>query len=240
MDSALIASAALLGLAGTPHCAAMCGAPCAALTGGRARGSMLAFQGARMLSYALGGAVAASSMGALASLSQISPALRPLWTLLHALAFGLGLWLLWYGRQPAWMGSFGRVSRALPVTVGAGAGGSAGTSNTWQRLRGPMRAAAGGSVWVAWPCGLLQSALLVAAMTSSGLAGAVAMGSFALASSAGLILAPWLWQRLRQGEGAARRERWVVRAAGLLLVGASGWALTHGIWQQFAAFCASL
>lgn len=236
MDSALIASAALLGLAGTPHCAAMCGAPCAALTGGRSRGSMLAFQAARMLSYAAGGAIAASSMGALASLSQFSPALRPLWTLLHALALALGLWLLWYGRQPAWMGSFGRISRALPATgVAGGTGGG-----QWQRLRGPVRAAAGGSVWVAWPCGLLQSALLVAAMTGSGLAGAMAMGGFALASSAGLILAPWLWQRLLQGEGAARRERWVVRSAGLLLVGASGWALMHGIWAQVAAFCATL
>ncbi|HRD97054.1 MAG TPA: sulfite exporter TauE/SafE family protein, partial [Rubrivivax sp.] len=105
MDSALIASAALLGLAGTPHCAAMCGAPCAALTGAGSPAQVVAFHLARVASYAVGGAVAASSMGALASLAQFSPALKPLWTLVHALAFALGLWLLWYGRQPAWMGS---------------------------------------------------------------------------------------------------------------------------------------
>ncbi len=231
MDSALIASAALLGLAGTPHCAAMCGAPCAALTGGRSTGSIVSFHVARVASYALGGAVAASSMGVLAGLTQLSPALRPLWTLLHALAFALGLWLLWHGRQPAWMGSFGRVTRPAPAT---------GSVGGWQRMRGPVRAAAAGSVWVAWPCGLLQSALLVAAMTGSGLAGAAAMGGFAVASSAGLILAPWLWQHFLQGEAAARRERWVVRSAGLLLAGASGWALLHGIWDQAAAFCATL
>jgi len=237
LDSALIASAALLGLAGTPHCAAMCGAPCAALTGGRSPGAMAAFHVARTASYALGGAVAASSMGALASLSQFSPALRPLWTVLHALALALGLWLLWYGRQPAWMGSFGRVTRTAPAI---GANGGPANPGSWQRMRGPVRAAAGGSVWVAWPCGLLQSALLVAAMTGSGSAGAAAMAGFAVASSAGLIFAPWIWQRLMRGEGAARRERWVVRAAGLMLAGASGWALSHGLWHQVAAFCATL
>jgi hypothetical protein len=123
-----------MGLAGTPHCAAMCGAPCAALTGGRSPGTVLAFHLARVASYAIGGAVAAASMGALASLSQFSPAVRPLWTLLHALALALGMWLLWHGRQPAWMGSFGRVTRTAPA---------AGTTGAWQRMRGPVRAAAG-------------------------------------------------------------------------------------------------
>lgn len=209
----------------------MCGAPCAALTGGRSPGTVLAFHLARVASYAIGGGIAAASMGALASLSQFSPAVRPLWTLLHALAFALGLWLLWHGRQPAWMGSFGRVTRTAPA---------AGTTGAWQRMRGPVRAAAGGSLWVAWPCGLLQSALLVAAMTGSTMAGAAAMGSFAVASSAGLFMAPWIWQRYLQGDGAVQRERWVVRGAGLLLAGASGWALSHGLWHQVAAFCATL
>jgi hypothetical protein len=67
------------------------------------------------------------------------------------------------------------------------------------------------------------------------------MGGFAVTSSAGLFFAPWIWQRVTcSGEGAARRERWVVRAAGLMLAGASGWALTHGLWHQVAAFCATL
>lgn len=227
MDSALIASAALLGLAGTPHCAAMCGGPCAAITAGGARAPTLAFHAARIASYAAGGFVASSSVGALAGLSQVSPALRPLWTLLHALALALGLWLLWRGQQPAWMGSFGRVQHATP-------------QGSWQRLHGPVRAGVAGGLWVVWPCGLLQSALLVSAMTGSGIAGAAAMSSFAVASSAGLWLAPALWQRLQRGPAAARRERWVVRAAGLMLVLASGWALGRGLWHQVAAFCATL
>jgi sulfite exporter TauE/SafE len=229
VDSALIASAALLGLAGTPHCAAMCAAPCAALVGPGRPAAALAFHTTRLASYAIGGAVVSSSVGALMTLSGFSPALRPLWGLLHAAALALGAWLLWTGRQPAWLGRMGR--RPEP-TAG------------WMPVSGPssgtLRAAAGGSLWVAWPCGLLQSALLVASMTSGATAGAAAMAGFALVSSPGLWLAPWAWSRIATGAGAAERERWAVRAAGALLLAGSGWALGHGLWQQVAAFCETL
>lgn len=229
MDGALIASAALLGFAGAPHCTAMCGAPCAAAIG-RAGGlpATAAFHLARVASYAIAGAVVASAVGALAALSQLSPALRPLWTVVHALAFALGLWLLWTGRQPAWMASLGRA----PAPAAAPAG--------WQAVRAPSRAALAGSLWVAWPCGLLQGALLVASMTGSAAAGATAMASFAVASSPGLLLAPWIWQKMSSKGDAATRERWAIRAAGAMLAGASGWVLTHGLWARFAAFCAQL
>jgi len=230
MDAALIASAALLGRAGAPHCTAMCGAPCAAAIG-RAGGvpATASFHLARVASYALAGAVVASAVGALATLSQISPAVRPLWTVLHALAFVLGLWLLWTGRQPAWMASLGRA----PVTAAAPTG--------WRAVSGPARAAVAGGLWVGWPCGLLQGALLVASLTGSAASGAGAMAVFAVASSPGLLLAPWIWQKIsRSGDSAARRERWAIRAAGGMLAAASGWSLTHGLWERFAAFCAQL
>ena len=223
LDATLIASAALLGLAGTPHCAAMCAVPCAAATGA-GRLNLLAFQGARVLGYALLGAVAAGSIGALALLSQWSPALRPMWSLLHALILVLGLWMLWQGRQPAWMASIGRA----PAPVAAG---------RWQPVSGPLRAAAAGSLWAAWPCGLLQSALLVASLSGSAAAGAGAMAAFALASSGGLIAAPWAWQWLRRNQGRAAVERALVRAAGALLVLGSTFALGHGIWHDVAVFC---
>ena len=61
MDLTLIVSATLLGLAGAPHCTVMCAAPCAAAVGqGGARAS-LAFQLARVASYALVGAFAAAA-----------------------------------------------------------------------------------------------------------------------------------------------------------------------------------
>jgi sulfite exporter TauE/SafE len=219
----------LLGLAGAPHCTAMCGAPCAAAIG-RHGGwpATAAFHAARVAGYAVAGAVVASAVGALALLSQLSPALRPLWTVVHALVFSLGLWLLWTGRQPGWMASLGRAP--VPVTAPAG----------WQAVRGPARAALAGGLWVGWPCGLLQGALLVASMTGGAASGAAAMAAFAVASSPGLLLAPWALHKLSGRRDAAAIERWAIRVAGLMLAAASGWALTHGVWDRFAAYCSQL
>lgn len=205
----------------------MCAAPCAAVSGGRGAASTLAFHLARVTGYATAGAVVASSVGALAALSQWTPALRPLWVLLHVALLSLGLWMAVVGRQPAWMGRLGRLPQPAPVANGAG----------WSPLRGPLQAATAGGLWVAWPCGLLQSALLVASLTSGAAAGAGAMALFAVASSGGLIAAPWLWRRLRKRAELPRWERGLARAAGGLLVLGSGFSLGHGVWPQVAAFC---
>ena len=233
MDAALITGAALLGLAGTPHCAAMCGAPCAAVCGKDRPANAAVFQLARVASYAAAGAAAAASVGVLAALSQLSPALRPLWVLLHALLLVLGLWLLWQGRQPAWMGQLGRVPKQMPATVDAGSG--------WTPVRGPVRSAwragTAGALWAAWPCGLLQSALLMASLTGSAGAGAGAMAAFAVASSGGLLLAPWAWRWLARAGRGPVVEKTLVRAAGVMLVAGSTFALGMGVWHQVAAFC---
>jgi uncharacterized protein len=229
VDLALIASGALLGLAGAPHCAVMCSAPCAAAIGSGGKGSSAAFQAARVGGYAAGGAMAAASVAALASWSQLSPALRPLWTLLNAAALVLGAWLMWRGRQPAWLARLGRVP-PLPATRAGG----------WQTVRMPLRAASAGAAWVAWPCGLLQSALVVAALASSASGGAATMAVFAVASAPGLVAGPWVVRKLLAGRGAAAREAWPARAAGLLLLGASAWALVHQLGPQVAAFCRTL
>ncbi|MDO9095302.1 MAG: sulfite exporter TauE/SafE family protein [Rubrivivax sp.] len=234
MDAALITGAALLGLAGTPHCAAMCGAPCAAVCGKDKPVNTLAFQLARVAGYATAGAVAAASVGALSSLAQLSPALRPLWAVLHALLLTLGLWLLWRGRQPAWMGQVGRVPATAPATAAATGGQGAGG---WSPMLGPARAVAAGGLWVAWPCGLLQSALLLASLTGDAAAGAGAMAAFAVASSGGLLLAPWAWRWMSRSGKGPRFERLLVRGAGVLLVLGSSFALGAGVWHQIADFC---
>ena len=77
-------------------------------------------------------------------------------------------------------------------------------------------------------------------MTGGALEGAGAMAAFAVASSPGLLLAPWIWQKLSRRSDAAALERWAIRAAGGMLALASGWVLTHGLWDRFAAFCATL
>ncbi|MEK8050698.1 sulfite exporter TauE/SafE family protein [Ideonella sp. DXS22W] len=229
MNQALLLSALLMGLAGTPHCLAMCGAACAAASGG-GRG-LLPFHLGRLLAYSVAGAVAAASVGSLAALGQAVGALRPLWTLVHVAALGLGLYLLWRGVQPAWMERLG--SARGPAAVEH-------RGQSWQVVRLPARRFGAGLAWVAWPCGLLQSALLVSSLANTAWQGALVMAVFAAASAAGLVLGPALWWRLSGGAG----RRWLsptlaVRLAGASLALASAWALGHGLWMRVAAWCFS-
>lgn len=227
MEFALLLSALALGLAGVPHCVAMCAAPCAAVTGRGIHGpTAWAFHAARTLSYAAAGAVAAGSIGALAALAAWSPLLRPVWTLLHAAALVLGLWMLWQGRQPVWLESLGR-----------GSARAAGPAAGWQRVQGPAKAGAAGLAWVAWPCGLLQSALVLAALANGPAGGALVMTGFALVTAAGLMVGPALWSWFGGGAVAARVSAWAVRGSGAMIAVAAGFALTHGMWADFVAWC---
>ncbi|MED5622419.1 sulfite exporter TauE/SafE family protein [Ideonella sp. BN130291] len=227
---ALLAAAALMGLAGSPHCAAMCSAPCAAVLRGcgASRSAPPAFHLGRVAGYALAGAVAASSMAALRSLAELAPLLRPLWTLLHAGALALGVWMLVTGRLPTWRS--GASAALAPAAAGASPG--------WHRIAGPGRAAAAGSSWILWPCGLSQAALLLAALADSPWLGAATMGSFALASAPALVLLPLALRRLA-GPGGRAPSAWPARSAGAMVAAASGWALTHGLWERVAAWCAT-
>src|SRR5512147_3282838 len=138
MNAALATTALLMGLAGSPHCAAMCGAACTGIVRGCAGGvathtSTVSFHVARLLSYAAGGALAAGSVSWLATQGAQVAILRPLWTLLQVAALALGLWLLIRGRQPAWIDNF-RVR----------ATGAAQTGRRVVWLQGPAGAAAAG------------------------------------------------------------------------------------------------
>ena len=111
MQTSLALTALVMGLAGGPHCVAMCGAACAGmgqLAGmGQAAGTqqsraLLSFQGGRLLGYSLMGGVAAFSVQALGWLTVESAALRPVWSMLHVAAVILGLLLVWQARQPVY------------------------------------------------------------------------------------------------------------------------------------------
>ena len=218
-----------MGVAGGPHCVAMCGAACAGLgrtSSGANTRSMWAFQAGRVLGYSTLGAVVAASMQGLGWLSVHSAALRPVWTLFHVAAAMLGLMLLWQARQPVWL--------------------EAGARSVWRKVRTATGGLSGGRVadavplligvmWSLLPCGLLYSALLVAALTSSMLEGAAVMALFALGSSVSLMAGPWLWLRLRKrGSG-----QWAIRLAGLALLASSAWALWMGLVQDTAPWCLS-
>ncbi len=226
MDAALIASAGLIGLLGAPHCTAMCGAPCSALTRrcGGDPAAWAGFLGGRFAGYVAAGALVAGGVALVKMLGGLAPALRPLWAALHLVALGIGVWMLCTGALPAWFERLGAPSRSAPAPAGAGG---------WQPMSGPLQAAGAGSLWVGLPCGLLQSALVVAALASTPAQGAAAMAAFAATSSLGLAVLPLAWARGVE----VGRLRWAVRASGALLIVGAGWALGHGLWQRVAAYC---
>jgi len=214
-----------MGLAGGPHCIAMCGAACAGIgqaAGPRKNVAMWSFQVGRVLGYATLGAVAAASMQGLGWLTVQSAALRPVWTLFHVATLVLGMLLLWKAQQPVWLEQAGRKiwSGARSLAQGRGRGA-------------PLVI---GALWTFLPCGLLYSALLVAALTGSAIEGAAVMALFALGTSVSMMAGPWLWLRLR-GKGSGD---WGVRLAGLALAASSGWALWMAFAHNAAPWCVTL
>jgi len=223
MNPPLVLAGLAMGAAASPHCALMCGTPCAALTGARPAPS-LAFHAGRLAGYAAGGGVAAASVSALGAWSRTAPALQPLWLLVHLGFLGLGLWWLATGAMPARLLRDG----AVPMRF-------------VRRRTQFARALAAGLAWVAWPCGALQAALLLAALADGAAGGALVMAAFALGSLPALGAAPWLWRRLRSVAGSRIASGGVAmlgyRLAGLALAASSAWAIAHGMRERIAAFC---
>jgi hypothetical protein len=208
----------------------MCGAACASI--GSAKPGQVTdtrtlwlFQLGRLAGYAALGALAAASMQGLGWLSVQSAAMRPVWSLLHAAAALLGLILLVQGRQPLWLelGARGVWTRIRGYFKGSG------------RMAGVTAPLALGTVWALLPCGLLYSALLVAALSADAAQGAGVMALFALGSGLSLMAGPWLWLRLR-GPGSGQ---WAVRLAGGALMASSVWALWMGLVHDAAPWCVS-
>lgn len=235
-QAGLVGAALLMGLAGSPHCVAMCGAPasgvirlvraesagCAAASPAPA-GAVLPhvlFHAGRLASYAAAGALVAGAVQALGAAGQHVAALQPAMTLLHAGLLAWGLMLLASGRQPAWAHGVGHaLARRLRMQRGPGQG-----------------ALLGGALWVFMPCGLLYSALALASLGNGPAQGALAMLAFAAGSGASLLLAPWLWARLRRAT-APLGERWSARAAGAVLVLLALDALWMDLGRQIARWC---
>lgn len=216
-------SALVMGLVGGPHCVAMCGAACAGIARAaapRSRQALWLWQSSRLAGYTVLGALAGGTVQGIGWLGQQTAVLRPAWTMMHVAALLLGLALLWQARQPAFLDGWAQA--------------------VWRRVRpvmGRMGARAPailGFGWALMPCGLLYSALLVASLSASALAGALIMAAFALGTMVSLTAAPWLLLRL----GEARTGGWGIRLAGLALIATSGWALWMGVTQPTGLWCA--
>ena len=123
-------------------------------------------------------------------------------------------------RQPAWLERAGR--------------------SVWARVQ-PWVTAPGGSLaagfaWALMPCGLLYSAVLVAALSGGAWQGALSMAAFAVGGAVWLLAGPWLWQ-LGQSRINAVRAQWGTRIAGLMLIGVASWALWMDLVYKPSLWC---
>ncbi|MBK7001535.1 MAG: sulfite exporter TauE/SafE family protein [Rhodoferax sp.] len=226
MQSSLALTALFMGLAGGPHCVAMCGAPCAGIvqaSGARKGMALWAFQIGRISGYSLMGGLAAASLQGLGWLTVQSAALRPVWSLFHIVAITLGLVLLLQARQPVLLENAARAVWAKARSLAAR--GGAGSPLVF------------GVVWALLPCGLLYSALLVAALAQSISAGAAVMALFAVGTSLSMLLGPWLWLRLWGSSRGQGSGTWGMRLAGAALAVSSGWALWMALAHNTAPWC---
>mgnify|MGYP000049742120 FL=1 len=151
MQTSLALTALIMGLAGGPHCVAMCGAACAGIghaAGPHSNRALVSFQVGRLFGYSLMGALAAFSVQALGWLTVESAALRPVWSMLHVAAVILGLLLVWQAKQPVWLDQ--------------------SAQQLWAKIRrlnanlGKVAPVIVGVLWAFMPCGLLYSALMPA------------------------------------------------------------------------------
>jgi len=220
MQTALIYSSLLMGIAGGPHCVAMCGAACTALTQSpQTPYAIYHYHIGRLFGYAMLGAIATFAIQSIAWLSSYSSVLHPLWTFFHVLIFFWGVLLIIYARQPIWVDRAGR--------------------NIWGHVKKLSTKQGGhfyiGMLWALMPCGLLYSALVIASFNGNPLDGALSMLAFALGSSVSLFLAPWLWLKLKTNT----IEPYGMRLAGVLLSAASAWAIWMELTHNTKVWCAT-
>lgn len=205
-DTGLIALF-LVGLLGGTHCVGMCGGIVGALSmGGQARWSLhLAYNGGRIASYAVAGAIAGALGSASLGLEGQLPVRIVLYALANFMLVALGLYLL-------------GITRVLAPVEGAG-------QRLWRHLQPltrrflPVRTVAQafplGLLWGWLPCGLVYSALATALTAGSVGRGALTMVAFGLGTLPNLLLAGILLGRL---QSFSRRPA-VRMASGLLVLG---------------------
>jgi hypothetical protein len=205
---------AALGLASGVHCAGMCGGIVTAFSvvhrDERARAGvsprLLVFNGGRISSYALGGALAGTigslgwyASGAQAGLSVLASVVLVL-VGMHVAGLRGPMRFLESLGVPLWR-------RIQPIAV------------SLTKKRGIVPAYAAGLAWGWLPCGLVYGALTAAAFAGSPAKGAAAMLAF------GLGTLPWL---LAAGVAAARLRIWMVRKP--VRLGVGGAVLGFGVW----------
>lgn len=197
----------LVGLLGGTHCVGMCGGIVSALSmGAPARWSMhLAYNGGRILSYGVAGAIAGALGAASMGLEGQLPVRLIFYFLANLMLIALGFYLL-------------GVTRLLAFTERAG-------QHLWRRIQPltkrflPARTLAQafplGLLWGWLPCGLVYSALASTLTAGSAGRGALMMLAFGAGTLPNLLLAGILLAQLNE---FVRRPA-VRMASGLLILG---------------------
>jgi hypothetical protein len=224
MDWPTLASAFVVGLLGGVHCVGMCGGIVAALTFGlppeRRQGLvqtlpfLLAYNGGRIASYALAGAIMGGAGMLVARLVPVQAAQQALLVVAGLFMVAMGLYLA------GWWSGLGRLERAGGVL--------------WRRLepfgrrlmpvRHPAQALALGLLWGWLPCGLVYSTLVWSVSAGGAWQGAALMLAFGLGTLPNLLL-------MGVAAGAIAR---LARDARVRQV-AGGTVVLFGLWTLWTA-----
>ncbi|MGE0081668.1 MAG: sulfite exporter TauE/SafE family protein [Thiohalomonadaceae bacterium] len=213
LDASFLA-ALVVGFSGGVHCVGMCGGIVGALSFGvpdAVRGRplrflpyLLAYNGGRVLSYTLAGALVGGLGLLAANLILLHRGQLALQVIAALFMIALGLYL------GGWWSGLARVEQA-------GKGVWRHVEPLGRRLvpvRDPLRAFALGLVWGWLPCGLVYSVLVWALSAGGPAQGALLLLGFGLGTLPNLFAMGLLASRM----AAFTRKPWVRRTAGLLVI----------------------
>jgi sulfite exporter TauE/SafE len=235
MNALLLLPVFVVGLAGSVHCAGMCGGIVGALSvipaqaaihrtparkismDSRVRGGpsmrndvlhVLAYNAGRIASYMIAGALAGGLAGGARNLAPMIGMQSVFYWLANLMLIALGLYLMnaWHGLSVLEQG--GRVvwQRAQPIIAPA--------LKTLMPADQPHKAFAMGALWGWLPCGMVYSALATAMLSGSATDGAAVMLAFGLGTLPMLTGLGLMGARVQQ----AMRKRHVRIACGLLVL----------------------
>ncbi len=204
---AFAAAAFTAGLLGGVHCIGMCGGIAGTLVAasrGPAWRRIAAFNAGRIASYSTAGALA-GSVGLLASAGGAVHAVQlALFVTAQAFMILLGLYVAGWGRGLVRLEFLGRGVWSQLASV----------RRRMVPVDSDARALGAGAVWGWLPCGMVYAMLPLAMASGSPLDGAMVLAAFGVGTVPGLMVAGMAGVRFN----ALRRNPWVRRAAGIVLI----------------------
>ena len=195
--------------------------------------NVLAFNGGRIASYMIAGAMAGSIGGVISQgwvLSETMSARTGLFLLANLMIVATGLYLMGLPQLLApleraggviWRHVSPQIKKLLPLNTAP-------------------RAALFGMLWGWIPCGMVYAMLLSAMSAGSGAAGMLTMLAFGLGTLPAMIAAGWAAGGIRQWTRDSRVR--MVAGAVIVAMGLFGFARADGLkqLQSFGAFCVSV